>query len=484
MSAQIIAISEHAGRRPAKDDKGRSISARAGAIRAAADGPKRMMHQATERGIVATNLHRILTRLERDPRPIPRVEVLRAVLRSPNPDSTKRLYEYALPENLGEESRKQRERKLARKAKGYMRFVEAAAALAKLPEDELLVELFAGTSYDQPQNAPDYGDEVYELLDKLNGLVRWVVAQVDLERYWREAEDTRGAYDIFEGAIYPSARLLSTKWDLSGGHIEHAEDIPPIPEVPLFEYQEPRVIRARLNTQNEAGDWQDRGEADVRVFRQVRLAVAGVGGTLKPVFAVYTHIIATAGELVLDAMHTDGEYTVSRLTPPPPEPLMCNWVPVRSDGRIAGYTTVCVDDGQWRAARLSYGDTACPIPHQAPLPFNDNDYPFGCEPWWVVLLPVTDKTVAAYCSMPIPNYTTNVMFSLPPEWGATVWPAGTLGEAIEVNLLYAQGGRLDDRLIADAEAKFGLLTAYRAKAAAERIAAETALDEKWNGKGK
>src|SRR6185437_15189731 len=118
------------GRRPAKDDKSRSISARAGAIRAAADGPKRMMHQATERGVVATNLHRILTRLERDPRPIPRVEVLRAVLRSPNPDSTKRLYEYALPENLGEESRKQRERKLARKAKGYMRFVEAAAALA------------------------------------------------------------------------------------------------------------------------------------------------------------------------------------------------------------------------------------------------------------------------------------------------------------------------------------------------------------------
>ncbi|MBW7848860.1 MAG: hypothetical protein H3C38_00015 [Rhodospirillales bacterium] len=483
MSGKVIAFPNRPRHETSQVNKTRPLSERAAAIRQAAKN-KRMLTRATERGIVARNLYRILLDFERDSG-ISRVEVLRAVgLGNPEVESTKRLHYYTLPGELEEGGRKRREKKLAKSAARYIRFVDAAAKLAKVSADEKLVELFAGTSYDAGTRELEYPAAVYDLIDKLNSMVRWVVAEAKLEHYWREVRATRGAYDVYEEAIRISGRRLSTMGDFSGGSIEHIDDIPPIPEVSLFEYREPGTLSARLKTQDEAGAWHDRGEAKIEVFREVRLAVAEVGSVPRGVFAVYTRIVATVGSLVLNAMHTDGTFTVSR---PhfPKDARGRRWVPVLSaDGSVEGYSPVCVEEkGRWVAAELDHGpNNNCPIPSRAPAPYDGFIGPG--EPWWVILVPIVDTAVFGYCSMCAGNdEPRGPLFHMPREFSSTPWPIGSLGEAIEANLLYADQGRLDDLLLADARAKVEILARYRAAAAEKRSSAEVAVYKKWKNKG-
>jgi len=466
----------------------RPLSMRAAAIRAAAKGEKRMMNQASERGIVAENLGRILTRLE-NWQGIRKVGVLRmANLGNPDADSTKRLYNYMLAADLDDESRRKREKKLARKALNYIRLVAAAAKLAPVSEDELIVELFSGTSYELPP--AEHPEPVFVLLDKLTSVVRWVVAEAGLETYWSDVAETRGAYDVYERAIISCSRRLLTLGDLSGGGIEHIEDIAPIPEVPLLEYPEPASVKARLFI-HDAGKWKEAGEVVATACREVRLGVAPVGSAPKAVFVVYSKVVATDGNgvPVLEAMYSDGSLVGdpetecspvgSRKSPPNDGQT---WLPIVGiSGEIEWYTNIFVTEGDQKyPAGLVYDEHAflLPFPHRAPVPFGE--FIDGSEPWWVMLLPVVESTVAAYCGMPVDWYGA---VDLPREMGATSWPIGTLGEAIEANFLYATDGRFDDRLLADAKRKVEMLRAFKRASAEKQAAAEAELDRKWDVKG-
>jgi hypothetical protein len=370
----------------------------------------------------------------------------------------------------------------------YIRLVVAAAKLAPVSEDELIVELFSGTSYEL---APaEHPEPVFALLDKLTRTARWVVAEAGLETYWSDVAETRGAYDVYEHAIVSCPRRLSTLGDLSGGWVEHIEDIAPIPEVPLLEYPEPAPVKARLFIY-DGGKWKQAGEVMATAHREVRLGVALVGSAPKAVFAVYSKIVATDRNAVpvLEAMYCDGSLVGdpetecwpvgSRKTPPNDGQI---WLPiVRMSGEIEWYTNIFVTEGEQRyPAGLIYDDHPflSPFPHRAPAPYGE--FIDGSEPWWVMLLPVVDSTVAAYCGMAVDW---RGALDLPREMGATSWPVGTLGEAIEANLLYAKDGRLDDRLLADAKGKVEMLRAFKRASAEKQAAAEGVLDQKWDVKG-
>lgn len=449
MTAKIIQF----GRQEKKmQERGRPPSVRAAAIEAAIRA-RPMMKRASERLLVGENMWRILQRLE-DSVGVSKSAVLREARLGRPEESTKRLPLYAVKVGLDEATRAERGKKLTQHAEKYKKLIEGAGKLSGIPEDELIAELFAGTSYED--GVPEFPDHVLDLKDKLDRMVRWVVGEAELATYWNLIVGTRGSYDIDAGAIRPSSKQLSTLGEIAGGWIEHVDDLPPIPKVGLSAFPDSREVKGMLRVHKD-GNWEDRGEFKISMTRILSLAIVPVEGVPRAAFEVRTEVVVkdSGGVEVAKCRDTDG-----------------------TDGTL----TVAEGNGVFRA-ELDYGPgmVVTPFPHVVPEPFGK--YVDGADPWWALYVPVTPSTVKDYCSKPAEFLGgTGRLFPLPDVCWETYWPMGSLGEAIEANLLYAKD-RLDDRLLDDAMAKNDLLQSFKAEAAQRQAEAEAELEAKWEVKG-
>lgn len=277
-----------------------------------------------------------------------------------------------------------------------------------------------------------------------------------MDAYWDAVAGTRGAYDERTACIWPTSRRLSTLGEIAAGWIEHVDDLPPIPKVGLSAFPDERGAKARLRVLKD-GDWDDWGEFDVSMDRILSLAAVPVEGVPRAAFEVRTEVIVKDGR--------GGEVARSRDTD-------------GTDGRLR-----VAKGGGTLEAELDYGPETVftPFPHIAPEPFGlDVD---GVEPWWALYVPVTPSTVMHYCSEPAEFLGgAGRLFPFPDRCWETSWPVGSLGEAIEANLLYGEEG-LDRMLLADAVAKSEMLDVFRAEAATKRAEAEAGLDARWELKG-
>jgi hypothetical protein len=138
---------------------------------------------------VAQALYGLLKRVEEHPGIPKRAVLIEAGIGNEKEDPTKHLSEYAIPPNLRPEERAKK--RLCKNAKPYERIAKAAAKLAALDEDEVLLEVFGQADFWTRGGARKPASEFEELAFRLRFVAEGVAAKHNLTAFFRDVERAR-----------------------------------------------------------------------------------------------------------------------------------------------------------------------------------------------------------------------------------------------------------------------------------------------------
>ena len=158
----------------------------AGIVSALEKSPK--MASSSDRRIVATNLGEILERFEREGKG-KKEAILRAVNMGEPGNSTKQLFNYALPLSYSMVASRLEKRisKLVKRIDNYASIAKKAAELAGWEARDVLIDLFKGSSYDYggASPAPDLPDYLFSINGILQEFGDWLVRVSQIDRYYK-----------------------------------------------------------------------------------------------------------------------------------------------------------------------------------------------------------------------------------------------------------------------------------------------------------
>jgi hypothetical protein len=286
---------------------------RANRIRAAYKRRDRFGVDDRER--VARNLHDLMEEL-RTTHNLKKLEVVRQAGLGGNgaTDSTKRLDTYTLPSDATQ----QRRNRLATKAGGYIKLVEAAAAEAGISPDDILCRAFEGCDYGT-KAAPtiDWEDRRWPALTNLlRDMCSFVIRQTGVDAYWRDVQMRPGSYDARKDAFRWSPEALwpfLSDHGLAGSAI-FSDETPPVPSV-LIARACPRQPR-RGTIAISGGPYE---EIDFFHILEIRLAIGPVVSKIGvgPLLEFRTVLEAEhdkLGRMTFDKPFTDGSDVVKTAT--------------------------------------------------------------------------------------------------------------------------------------------------------------------------
>lgn len=182
-------------RRRAEDVRNKRLRARRLQAVKDAFAAKPRIERVSDRRAIGRNMWAILDALERGDRAVRKAKVLQDAGHGRPEESTKRLPRFAIRPGLSEEDEKRRAEKLTQRIAPYLKIVEQAASQAKRDVDDLLLELFQGTSYETAPEAIGDDDpdlEVAEqIVSRLQHDIDMMAQQYDLAGYFSKAERRR-----------------------------------------------------------------------------------------------------------------------------------------------------------------------------------------------------------------------------------------------------------------------------------------------------
>jgi hypothetical protein len=158
-----------------------------------------------DRKIVAKNLGDILKEFEREGHG-KKEAVLRDANMGGEGSSTKQLFYYTLPgfDAVSDAPQKRIDR-LVKRAANYIKLAKTAAKKAGRDEQEVLIELFKGSSYDAAEHGsgpdPILPDYLFVIDDILQRLKDWLVRETDIEWYY-ETLRKEAVWDDWGNFIY------------------------------------------------------------------------------------------------------------------------------------------------------------------------------------------------------------------------------------------------------------------------------------------
>jgi hypothetical protein len=154
-------------------------------LRMALKEPPRM--QGDDQITAAEALHGLLERMEQR-HGVRKKEVLRGAGIGSKEDSTKHLSQYAIPQDLTPEEVRMRSKRLRKNVRPYLAIAKAAAKLAGLDEDEVLLELFGHAGSWARSGTREPAPESEKLAERLRFVTAGIARKYELTAFFREVE--------------------------------------------------------------------------------------------------------------------------------------------------------------------------------------------------------------------------------------------------------------------------------------------------------
>jgi hypothetical protein len=149
---------------------------------------ERPMMRPADQERVAQALHGLLQRVEQR-HGVRKAKVLRQAGIGTNGDSTKHLSQYAIPSDLSRDEILRRSKRLRKKTAPYLAIAKAAAKLAALDEDDVLLEVFGQADFGaRAGGTREPAPEFEELASRLRYIAEGIARKYDLTAYFHEVE--------------------------------------------------------------------------------------------------------------------------------------------------------------------------------------------------------------------------------------------------------------------------------------------------------
>lgn len=153
---------------------------------------RRVKLMPSEQERVAENMWRILQ--DAEDKGVRKAAVLHEGGAGGEGDSTKRLARFALDPSLDATAKKARAARLTKGAEKYLRVAEAAGNLARKDRDAYVIDLFSGTRFTAPSDAPETEDLYVELSSMIRFICAGVARKHDLQRIFKLCDERDFCY--------------------------------------------------------------------------------------------------------------------------------------------------------------------------------------------------------------------------------------------------------------------------------------------------
>ena len=146
----------------------------------------------------------------------------------------KKLDELTIPPTIDAHKRQRRESRLQKYPKNYVNLAYKFAEFLDVPEDQMMLRLFDGSSYGTGRQVDEADfDPTSELVCEIRVSCDEICRNLRMDEYWTKLLETCGRYDPRKDSIVPSAQSLVIMGEGLKGSSIWVDDMVPIPSVSL-----------------------------------------------------------------------------------------------------------------------------------------------------------------------------------------------------------------------------------------------------------